>query len=622
MGNQTGTSTLRGRASALLCSFAERTFQLDRLNRLYDDIGRLPADTPYCDRILRAMNVRCQVPENDLANIPRTGPVVVVANHPFGGIEGVILASLLRAVRPDAKIMANHLLARAPELSDFFIFVDPFGTDQAVQSNRRPMKDCLRLLRAGGMLGIFPSGEVSHLDVHRRRFSDPDWNPHLARLILRSGATVVPIYFNGLNGPLFHLAGLMHPRLRTAMLPREFLNKQNTCVNARIGQPVSPSRLREFERDVDVMDYLRLRTYTLALRSAPPHRTLLPARRAERFPEPLVPPSDPNTMAAEINALPSEHRLLTAGDLHVYYAESSRIPAILHEIGRLRELTFRQAHEGTGQPIDLDAFDEHYLHLFIWNPHKRELAGAYRIGQTDVLLPRFGIRGLYSSTLFKYRKELLQQLDPALEMGRSFICPEYQRNYSALLLLWKGMGAYIARHPRYVNLFGPVSINNEYQSTSRRLLVRFLRSNNYDAAFARLIRPRTPMTERRIRHHDDAAFQKTVRSIDDVSSLIRDIETDQKGVPILLKQYLKLGGKLLAFNIDPDFSDVLDGLIWVDLRKTDQRSMTKYMGREAYDQFRQYHHLTRPPTPHKMPEGVKITGATSRDALGKLSGIG
>ncbi|MDD4736483.1 MAG: GNAT family N-acetyltransferase, partial [Kiritimatiellae bacterium] len=383
-----------------------------------------------------------------------------------------------------------------------------------------------------------------------------------------------------------------------------------------------PSRLREFERDVDVMDYLRLRTYTLALRSAPPHRTLLPARRAERCPEPLAPPSDPNTMAAEINALPSEHRLLTTGDLHVYYAESSRISAILHEIGRLRELTFRQAHEGTGQPIDLDAFDEHYLHLFIWNPHKRELAGAYRIGQTDVLLPRFGIRGLYSSTLFKYRKELLQQLDPALEMGRSFICPEYQRNYSALLLLWKGIGAYIARHPRYVNLFGPVSINNEYQSTSRRLLVRFLRSNNYDAAFARLIRPRTPMTERRIRHHDDAAFQKTVRSIDDVSSLIRDIETDQKGVPILLKQYLKLGGKLLAFNIDPDFSDVLDGLIWVDLRKTDQRSMTKYMGREAYDQFRQYHHLTRPPTPHKMPEGVKITGATSRDALGKLSGIG
>ena len=578
-------------ATSFLYGLAEKTFMLDRLNRLYQDIGQSPADRPYCDRILGTMNIRYQVSPDDLANIPATGPVVVVANHPFGGIEGVILASILRSIRPDAKIMANYLLARAEELREYFIFVDPFGSEQSAESNMKPMKECLRLLREGGLLGLFPSGEVSHWDFHKRQLTDPVWNPHLARLIRRTEATVIPVFFDGINGPLFHLAGLMHPRLRTAMLPREFLNKKNSCLNVRIGQPISPARLREFERDEDVMDYLRLRTYILSHRSGAAQRTLLSARRPERHLQPLVQPSDPESMAAEIAQLPREHELMTTDELNVYYAASHQIPSVLHEIGRLQEFTFRQAHEGTGQSIDLDSFDEHYLHLFIWNPKKKELAGAYRVGQTDVLLPKFGIKGLYSSTLFKYRKELLQQLDPALEMGRSFIRPEYQRNYSALLLLWKGIGAYVARHPKYRNLFGPVSINNEYLTTSRQLLVRFLRCNSYDVDFARLIRPRTPMPQQKIPHHDDQTFQKVVRSVDEVSSLIRDIEADHKGIPILLKQYLKLGGKLLAFNIDPDFSDVLDGLIWVDLRKTDTRTMIKYMGKEHFQRFKEYQQL-------------------------------
>ena len=588
LGSGSETAT-RNSAASFFCSLIEKAFLLDRLNKLYRDIGQSPNDCAYCDRILRTMNVRYQVDAEDLANIPRNGPVVVVANHPYGGIEGVVLASLLRSVRPDSKIMANYLLARAPELWEYFIFVDPFGGDQSAGSNIKPMKESLRLLRAGGVLGLFPSGEVSHWDFQKRQLTDPIWNPHLARLIQRSEATVIPIYFEGANGPLFHLAGIMHPRLRTAMLPREFLNKRNTCIKVRIGQPIPPARLRDFDQDGDVMDYLRLRTYILSHRAGDAvERTLLPGKKAERHMTPLVAPSEPEAMALEIARLPPEHALITTDELSVYYARYGQIPAIIHEIGRLRELTFRQAHEGTGQSIDLDAFDEHYLHLFIWNPVKKELAGAYRIGQTDVLLPKFGIKGLYSNTLFEYRRELLDQLNPALEMGRSFIRPEYQRNYSALLLLWKGIGAYVAGHPQYLNLFGPVSINNEYLSTSRQLLVRFLRCNSYDAEFAQLIRPRTPMPQQKIRHHDDRTFQKVVRSVDDVSSLIRDIEADHKGIPILLKQYLKLGGKLLAFNIDPDFSDVLDGLIWVDLRKTDQRTLIKYMGKEAFARFQAY----------------------------------
>jgi putative hemolysin len=580
----------------LMQGVVERCFLLDKLNSLYNNIGQIEGDQPYVEKILQAMNVRYEVDAQDFCRIPVTGPAIVVANHPFGGIEGVILAAILRAVRSDARIMANYLLARITELKDYFIFVDPFGTERSASSNIKPMKDCLGWLRQGGMLGIFPAGEVAHIDLHKRAIQDPEWNPNLARLIRRTEAPVIPIYFEGNNGPLFQIAGLMHPRLRTAMLPREFLNKKDSVLKVRVGQPIPFERMERFTNDDEFMNYLRLRTYILANRHAPRKTTRrrLPPLRLKTAQKPIEEFRGVEGLLRDIEGLPAEQELLASEEYKVYFARAAQIPNVLHEIGRLREITFRQVNEGTGEKLDLDRFDKHYLHLFVWNPARQELVGAYRMGQTDIILRQSGMKGLYTSTLFKYRKRLMDQLNPALELGRSFIRPEYQRNYSALLLLWKGIGAYVARHPRYTNLFGPVSINNEYHSTSRQLLVQFLQHNRSDPGLSQLIKPRKPLKNKKIRLCDRDLLQKVVTDVDEVTELIGEIEKDQKGIPILLKQYLKLGGKLLAFNIDPDFSYVLDGLIWVDLLKTDHKTMHKYMGKEGCSRFMEYHGRVQP----------------------------
>jgi putative hemolysin len=287
---------------------------------------------------------------------------------------------------------------------------------------------------------------------------------------------------------------------------------------------------------------------------------------------------------------PERDRLQTQNrEFAVYLAPAAQIPNLLNEIGRLREVTFRATGEGTGRSLDLDRFDLYYQHLFLWNKSNRELAGAYRLACADEVINQYGLNGLYTATLFRYRAGLLEKLGPAVELGRSFIRPEYQKSYSPLLLLWKGMSQVICRNPRYKSLFGPVSINNDYHSVSRQLMAAFLKINNFFPELAALVKARNPFRFAPIKNVDPDTFSQTVTDIDGISALIADIETEQKGIPVLLRQYLKLGGKLLGFNIDPDFSDVLDGLIWVDLMETDPKILERFMGREGVRNFRKFH---------------------------------
>lgn len=275
------------------------------------------------------------------------------------------------------------------------------------------------------------------------------------------------------------------------------------------------------------------------------------------------------------------------GDFKVYCANAEQTPHILQELGRLREITFRATGEGTGKSIDLDIYDNYYLHLFIWHSTRYEIVGAYRLGLGDKIMKRFGKRGFYSHSLFKYHSQLINQLNPAIELGRSFIREEYQRSFSPLMLLWKGIGAYIAQHPHYRKLFGPVSISNNYQRSSQQLMVDFLRANNHRPELSRLVKPRSPFKSKEIHYPDQAT--SGFKNIDSIAQLISEIEQDNKGIPILLKQYLKLGGTILEFNVDDQFNNALDGLIMVDLLHTDPKVLGKYMGNDAAQMFLQHH---------------------------------
>jgi putative hemolysin len=565
----------------------EKLLLLDRFDSLY---GPMQSDArPIPERTLALLNVHPQVSERDLALIPKTGPVVVVANHPFGLIEGAILATLLQSARPDVRIMANHLLAFAPGADQLCIFVDPFGGEGAARSNRKGLKDAIAWLKQGGVLAVFPAGEVSHLNLKERAVVDPEWSHSVARLIRITGATVLPIYFRGANSALFQVLGFLHPRVRTALLPHELFNKHNRNIEVRIGSPVPAAKMRSYQDDVALIRYLRHRTYLLQNREAPRRVVTAPA-------EPPAQPSADNVsgelLAREVAKLPSDRTLVETEDFSVLLAKAGEIPNVLHEIGRLREITFRQVGEGTGEPVDLDRFDQHYWHLFVWNRQAHEVVGAYRLGPSDEILPRFGATGFYTSQLFQWKQSFLDRISPALELGRSFVRPEYQKTYAPLLLLWKGIGQFLLRNPQYKLLFGPVSISNGYTAASRQLMVKFLSAYRQSPELAPLVRARNPFRQRTSKLGGkltgklaDELMGARVWDVEELSALIADVETDRKGVPVLLKQYLKLGGELVAFHVDRHFADALDGLIVVDLRKTDARVLERYMGKDGAARF-------------------------------------
>jgi putative hemolysin len=566
--------------------FAARALGLTGIGETY---AALASETgAITDRLLRHMQVTTRISDRDHDRIPREGPVVVVANHPFGILEGAVLATLLKSIRPDVRFLANGILAMIPDLADLIIAVDPINGG-AAQGNRSGMRRALRHLKSGGMLVVFPAGEVSHFNWRDRTSADPPWNPAITRLADLASAAMLPMYIEGSNSPLFHVAGMVHPRLRTALLARELLNKRGATVRLRVGKAIEPVRVRAMSSNEERIDYLRWRTYLLASRPDFKAQTQVPllkrTSRASRK-EPVVAVVSTELLSREVAALRPE---LESGDLSVYVTESAAIPNLLIEIGRLREITFRHVGEGTGRAIDLDRFDQHYLHLFVWNSRKREVVGAYRLGGTD----RVGLNGLYTATLFQFGAEFLQTIGTALELGRSWIRPEYQKGFAPLLLLWKGIGKFVARNPRYRVLFGPVSISNQYQSISRELMVSFLERTAPFKGCAGLVQAR----------HAPSASRTAMfcADIDELSEIVADIEPESNGVPVLLRQYLRLGGKLLGFNVDPDFSNALDGLILVDLTLTEPKLLERYLGKSeaaTFLAFQKGNHVTFEDVPH------------------------
>jgi putative hemolysin len=536
----------------------------------------------FAEWALGQLGVRLQVDEEDLQRIPERGPVVLVANHPFGGVEGLALARLLAMRRPDAKILANYYLGRIPELRELFLLVDPFGNPESARANASTLRRAVRWLEEGGALALFPAGEVAHFVLSRRRVEEPPWLPTAASLVQRARCPVVPVFFPGRNGWAFQVLGLLHSRLRTVWLGRELLRRRGKPLEVRIGNAVQFRQLARLEASDQVTAYLRGRTCILSQRLPVSERAVQP-RITPREARPVAPPSPTAALIDEIGRLPAENLIVDAGDEAVYVATAAEIPNLLREIGRQREISFREVGEGTGREIDLDVFDRSYLHLFAWSKENRELIGAYRLGPTDRLLRESGLDGLYTSTLFSFKPRLFESMGPALEMGRSFVRTRYQRSYAGLLLLWKGIGRFVVRHPRYATLFGPVSISADYRSASQRLMISFLEENRYAHEWAHLVRPRTPTRPARGVGYGLSPAQ--LRDLEDVSTFIAEIEADQKGVPILLKQYLKLGGRLLGFNVDPEFSNVLDVLILVDLRRTEPKILARTMGREGAASF-------------------------------------
>lgn len=572
----------------------ERLLGIQKLNQLYQKMPMHLNPVEFCHKSLEALNVSYAVTENELKLIPKTGPLVMVANHPFGGVEGIILTEILLNIRPDVRILGNFLLNRIPELSEKIIPVDPFFPQKAAGRNASAIRSSLKWLNGSGALLVFPAGEVSHFQARTGRVIDPAWSPHIARLITLARAKTTPVFIRGRNSLLFNMAGLIHSRLRTLLLPREMIRKNSTIVEITIGRPIQWQRLAALGSDQQAISFLRFSTDILEHRRTTCATSVAFPRRPFKNKirqAPIVAPVHKVYLIDELQRLPASNQLVVQNKFHVYLTSAEQSPSIIKEIGRLREQSFRDVGEGTGQSIDLDEFDNYYQHIFLWNHDTEEIVGAYRLGQTDCIIRNSGARGLYSASLFDYNPTFIRNLGNALELGRSFIRTEYQKKFGCLAALWRGIGEFVVRNPQYRYLFGPVSISQDYQKISRNLIVEFLLQNKMNHELTSLVRPHVaPKINRStIRRF---AFEYTRHTnIEDISMLVSEIESDQKGVPILIKHYLKLNGRFIAFNVDRDFSNVIDGLIWVDLCKTDPKILARFLGRrggEAYISYQKH----------------------------------
>ncbi len=579
----------------------EKIFGLAALNEAYERLHAFNDDRNFFERAIEVVPVRFEADPDEIAKIPRVGPLVVVSNHPLGCVDGIALGAILTRVRPDAKMILNSMLSPMDEINACSISVNPFGGNSATAQNVSAMKEIIKTLKNGGCVGTFPSGTVSYLHLRDRCITDPEWNTNIAQIARRTNASILPVFCEARNSWLFYLAGLIHPRLRTALLIREmFAAAKRKPLRIRIGSPIPPRKTAGFKTDEELTGWLRINSYILGgkntkgTKASKKQISSFQKSMEKFFPkkemQELILPVAPEKMEREIAALPESCVMIAGEKISVYCAEAWQIKWTLLEIGRLREKTFREVGEGTGKSIDSDEFDQYYLHMFMWDAENRRIAGAYRIGRTDKIINSMGVQGLYASTLFKIRPELMERISPALEMGRSFIASEYQKKRSTLAILWRGIGEYLYRHPQYRTLYGPVSISTDYNSVSKDLIVQFLSEKKTSEELAKFVKAKKP-PKLRMKNIDRQTLMSCASDIEHISALVSEIEFDNKGIPTLLKHYLRLDGELLSFNVDPEFGSCIDGLIMVDMLKTDPKLMKSYMGARQTVEYRKFHGL-------------------------------
>ncbi|WP_432735449.1 lysophospholipid acyltransferase family protein [Maridesulfovibrio sp. FT414] len=571
--------------SSLLC--------LPRLNSLYSiacDENRWDGQTDFISKSLKLLGVNTELDERQLSGIPKSGPSVVVANHPFGVVEGLFLLRMLMTVRPDVKIMANFMLGMIPEMREHLVAVDPFGRRDSQRGNISGLKEAMKWVKGGGLLAVFPAGEVASLKIKDRKVEDPAWSPTVAGIIKKTEASATPIFFNGRNSALFQAMGMLHPRLRTVLLPRENLKKKSGPVEFAVGNTIPSELLSRFDDNRELIEYLRFRTYALRTRFKKSKPALPVFKKKDK---PLSQEISRDRIMAELEALGPESMLAENSEFSVHEVHSARCPFILREIGRLREKTFRKVGEGTGKAVDMDRYDNTFIHLVLWSRKNAEIAGAYRFARTDELIDRFGLDGVYSHSFFRFDPAFFDAVNPALELGRSFIRSKYQRNYYSLMMLWKGIAGYLSRNPKYRYLFGCVSISNDYKKLSREVIAESLMCGSCREDLAELISPAKPLKFKKLKYWKKALPRTAFSDPAELEKVVQDIEGGN-GIPVLLRHYLKLGGRLAGFNVDPDFGNALDGLIVVDLLETSQRSLNKFMGKEEAAAYLEYHRKVAP----------------------------
>ena len=540
-----------------------RVLRISALNRIYNK-NKDKSDLDFLNGVLDDCNIKFEIPEKDLARIPKDGAFITISNHPLGGIDGILLLKLLLEKRTDYKIIANFLLHRIVPLKPYVMPVNPFENRKDAKSSVAGIKNALLHIKEGKPLGIFPAGEVSTYKDGKLKVDKP-WEDGAVRLIKKANVPVIPIYFHAKNSRFFYFLSKISDTLRTAKLPSEVISQEGKVIKVRIGKPIAVKDQNEFTDLSEFAAFIRKKTYMLAnpfekkstILSTEKIKLKKPAKK-------ITAQKSVDSFIKEVNALrDNNRRLLVSKNYEVFFANAKQIPNLLHEIGRLREITFREVGEGTNKAIDLDKYDKYYYHMFLWDSEANCLAGAYRMGLGSEIYKKYGINGFYVQTLFRIEPELHQMMENTIEMGRAFIIKEYQQKPMPLFLLWKGIVHVTLRYPEHKYLMGGVSISNQFSDFSKSLMIEFMKSHYYDPYIAQYIYPKKEYKVKLKDGDKDFVFDATKSDMQKFDKIIDEIEPGALRIPVLIKKYVKQNARLVAFNVDPKFNNAVDGLMYI-----------------------------------------------------------
>ena len=544
-----------------------KVLKISTLNKFYKKNKHL-SGVDFLDRILDEFQIKFEIPEEDLKRLPKDGAYITVSNHPLGGIDGILLLKLMLAQRSDFKIIANFLLHRIEPMIPYIMPVNPFDDRKDVKSSLAGFKNSILHLREGHPLGIFPAGEVSTYRDGKLMVDRP-WEEAAMKLVKKAEVPVVPIYFHAKNSRLFYKLSKINDTFRTAKLPSEVLSQKRRTIKVRIGKAISVEDQKEHESLEDFSEFLRRKTYMLSNAFEDKPKILDNIQSTLKIPkEPkrIVTPVDTNLMATEVDLLrENDSRLLQSKNYEVFLAEAKNIPNILREIGRLREITFREVGEGTNEAIDLDTFDTYYHHMFLWDNEAKLIVGAYRMGLGSKIFAQYGIDGFYLQDLFRFEPELYKMMSQSIEMGRAFIIKEYQQKPMPLFLLWKGIVHITLRFPEHKFLIGGVSISNQFSNFSKSLMIEFMKSHYYDPYIAQYVHPKKEFKVKLKDADKDFVFDESEADLNKFDKIIDEIEPGALRLPVLLKKYIKQNARLVAFNVDPLFNNSVDGLMYIKI---------------------------------------------------------
>ena len=560
-----GASTRISQGMRVMLKIADRVLGIHELNRRYR-AGISPGADPFefARQALDTLEISVEVsPDDAVKQIPHTGPVLLVSNHPFGGAEALCLASLLRDIRADVRFLANGALRVFAELEPLLIPVNPLSIEA---SNVTSIRRCQAHLESGGLLVVFPAGRVASYHGGRRRIADARWNRLVDRLLRRSDASLLAVHFPGTNSRAFHAMGRIWETSKMLMLPRELLGKHGERLRTELRSPISSAAWRKLPLE-DLTPLARLLSTVSRNSLATSAGGSGSANRA-----PVAQRGPVASMLKDITSLPASQLLLDDQRFSVFWAYGHQIPAVMHEIARERERTFRVLDEGSGAALDTDDFDATYVQLFAWDWQSNTLVGAYRMGRTDQLRRTAGNAGLYLSQMFEFAPAFHDSAPPALELGRSFVAPEHQRSYRALYLLWQGIGRFLVQHPQYRRLYGTVSLSRQFNDTAVAMLCDALIEPGAAVQPRYALRTPLPAEWLEFRHVPGA------RDLTTLSVIVRSFDSAGKDLPVLLRHYHRIGARFHCVGVDPNFLDTPGLLLSVDLDGIEPRKVAAFFG--------------------------------------------